>query len=102
MGQPPHPKVVNEEQRDGGDLRDVLLARAGELRIGELLEEDVGFPVQDAMALLDHGETDRLGQVALARAGWPLKQAVLVLGDEVAEGDPRASWEASPLPGPKG
>ena len=69
VGQPPHPQVVNEEQGDGGELRDVLLARAGELRIGELLEEDVGFPVQDAMTLLDHGEADRLGQVALARAG---------------------------------
>ena len=68
MGQPPHPKVVNEEQRDGGDLRDVLLARAGELRIGEFLEEHVGLPVQNAMALLDHGEADRLGQVALPRS----------------------------------
>ena len=68
MGQPPHPKVVNEEQRDGGDLRDVLLARAGELRIGEFLEEDVGLPVEHPMALLDHGEADRLGQVALPRS----------------------------------
>ena len=87
VGQPPHPEVVNEEQRDGGDLRDVLLAGAGELRIGEFLEEDVGLPVEDAMALLDHGEADRLGQVALAGAGRPMKQAVLVLGDEAAGGE---------------
>src|SRR5713101_437080 len=52
LGQPPHPEVINEEQRDGGDLRDVVLAGAGELRLGELLEEDVGLAVQDAMALL--------------------------------------------------
>jgi hypothetical protein len=45
-----------------------LLARAGELRIGEFLEEHVGLPVQNAMALLDHGEADRLGQVALPRS----------------------------------
>ena len=48
VGQSPHPEVINEEQRDGGDLRDVLLAGAGELRIGEFLEEDVGLAVQDA------------------------------------------------------
>ena len=70
-----------------GDLRDVLLAGAGELRIGELLEEDVGLPVEDAMALLDHGEADRLGQVALAGAGSAEEQPVLVLGDEAAGGE---------------
>jgi hypothetical protein len=31
----------------------------------------VGLPVEHPMALLDHGEADRLGQVALAGAGWP-------------------------------
>ena len=37
-------QVIDEEQRDGGDLRDVVACGCGELRIGELLEEDVGFP----------------------------------------------------------
>jgi hypothetical protein len=69
LGQAPHPEVINEEQGDGGDLRDVLLAGAGELGLGEVLEEDVGLAVEDAMALLDHGEADGLGQVALARPG---------------------------------
>jgi hypothetical protein len=50
-----------------------VFAGAGELRIGELVEQDVGLPVEDAMALLDHGEADRLGQVALAGAGRSLK-----------------------------
>ena len=36
------------------------------------------------MTLLDHGETDRLGQVALTRPGRPLQEPVLVLGHEPA------------------
>ena len=43
-----------------GDLREVGLARAGELGVGELLEEPMGLAVEDAMALLDRGEADRL------------------------------------------
>ena len=44
----------------------------------------MGFPARDAMTLLDHGETNRLGQVALARPGRPLQESVLVLGHEPA------------------
>ena len=85
--QPFHPEIVNEQERDGGDLREVGLARAGELGVGELLEEDVGLAVEDAMALLDRGEADGLHQVALPGAGRPEEQAVLVRGDEAAGGE---------------
>ena len=64
-----HPEVVDDKQRHGGDVGDVLLAGAGELGLGEVFEEDVGLAIQDAVALLDHGEADRLRQVALAGAG---------------------------------
>ena len=43
--------------------------------------------VEDAMAWLDHGEADRLSQVALARAGPPEEQPVLVLCDEAPRGE---------------
>jgi hypothetical protein len=57
------------KERDGGDLREVGLARAGELGVGELVDERVGLTVEDAMPLLDDGEADRLGEMALAGSG---------------------------------
>ena len=80
----PHGEIVDQEERDGGELRQVWLPRARQLGIREFLEQHVGFAVEHAMALLDHGEADRLCQVALARAGRPVKQAVFVLGHEAA------------------
>ena len=69
LGQFPHAEVVDDEQRNGGDVCDVGLAGPLELGVGELVEEDVGLAVEDAMALLNDGEADRLGEVALAGAG---------------------------------
>jgi len=75
------------EQGDGGDLREVRLPGAGELGVGALIEEGVGFAVEDTVAMLDHGEADRLGEVALPRARRAEEQPVLVLGDEAAGGE---------------
>jgi len=66
VGQPSHAEIVDEQERDGADLREVLLARAGELGVSELVEEPVGLSVEDTMALLDDGEADGLSQVAPA------------------------------------
>jgi hypothetical protein len=63
-----HAEVVDDEQRDGGELREGGLAGAGELGVGELVDEGVGFAVEDAVALLDDGHTDGLGEMALAGA----------------------------------
>ena len=63
----------------------VLFARAVEGGVGEFLEQGVGFAIEDAIALLDGGAADGLGQVALAGAGrakksassrWAMKPAV--------------------------
>ena len=78
VGQALHPQIVNDEKGDGGDLREVEFPRPGELGVGELLEEDMGFAVEDAMALLDGGEADRLGQMTLPGAGRPEEEGVLV------------------------
>jgi hypothetical protein len=64
-----HPEVVDDEERDGGDEAEIVFAGAGELGIRELIEEDVRLAVADAVALLDDGEADRLGEVALPGAG---------------------------------
>ena len=90
LGQPPHPEVINEEERDGGDLARRTIgdecARAS-CASATSSSRGRGPPGKHPMALLDHGEADRLGQVALAGARRPLKQAVLVLSDEAAGGE---------------
>src|SRR2546425_7994090 len=43
VGQPLHPEIVEDQERDGGDLGEVLLPRPGELGVGELVDEGVGF-----------------------------------------------------------
>jgi hypothetical protein len=50
----PHAQIVDDEQRDSGEGRDVIVAGAGQLLLGEILEEHMGFAVQDAMAV-PHG-----------------------------------------------
>ena len=74
-----HAEVVDDEQRDGRELGEVVLARAVERRVGELLEQRVRLAVEDAIALLDGGAADGLGQVALAGAGRAEEERVLAL-----------------------
>src|SRR5438309_1104211 len=71
VGQSLHAQVVDDEQWDGGDVHEVVLAGAAELGVGEFLEEDVGLAVEDAMPLLDHGEANGLREMAFARARRP-------------------------------
>ena len=47
--EPLHAEIVEDQERDGGDLREELLARAGELGFGELVDERVGLAVEDAI-----------------------------------------------------
>ena len=69
VGQPLHPEIVDDQERDGGDLREEWLARPGELGVGELVDEGVRLAVEDAMAVLDDRDADRLGEMTLAGAG---------------------------------
>jgi hypothetical protein len=71
LGQLPHPEIVEDQERDRGDGGQVRLAGALELGVGELLEQQMGFAIEDAVALLYGGEANRLGEVALAGAARP-------------------------------
>jgi hypothetical protein len=82
-----HTEVVDDEQRDGREVGERGLAGAGELSVGEFVDEGVGFAVEDAMALLDDGHTDGLSEMALPRAGRAEEEPVVVLGDEAAGGE---------------
>lgn len=76
----PHSEIVDDEQWHGGDRRDVVLACAGELSVGQIFEQDMRFTVEHVVALLDDGKADRLRQVALARARRPEEEGIGVLG----------------------
>jgi hypothetical protein len=64
-----HAEIVDDQERDHGDFREVVLARAGERRLGEFFEQGVGFAIDDAIALENRGAADRLRQVTLPRPG---------------------------------
>ena len=65
----------------------VRLPGSVECCVRDFLDQAVGFAVHDAIALLDGGPSDGLGEMALARAGRPEKQRVLVLGYKAGGGE---------------
>ena len=77
-----HAEVVDDEQRDGGQFGQERLPRAIDRGLGDLLQQRVSLAVGHAIALLDRGAADRLGEMAFARAGRAEKQGVFALLDE--------------------
>lgn len=45
-----HAQIVDDQQRDVRDGGDVLLAGAAQLRLGELLEQDLAFEITNSKA----------------------------------------------------
>ena len=82
MGQLAHPKVIDDEERNGGQLGEVGLAGLGECGLGQFFKQRVGLAIEDAVALLDGGVADRLREVALAGAGGAEEEGILPLRDE--------------------
>jgi hypothetical protein len=82
MRQPPHAQVVDDEERHGREPGDDVLPRAVERGVGEFLQQYVGLPRANAVALEDSGAANRLGEVALAGAGRTEKPHILALLDE--------------------
>jgi len=76
----PHPEVVDDQERDRGQICEVGFAGAVLCGVGDLIEEHVRFAIADAVALLDHGAADGLRQVAFPRPWWPEKERVLAIG----------------------
>ena len=65
----PHPETIDDQERDGAECREDLLARAIERGVGQLFEEQMRFAVLHAMALLDGRLAERLRQVTFPAAG---------------------------------
>ena len=79
MRQLPHAEVVDDQQRHGGEVGEIVLARAVERGVGEFLQQRVGLAIDDAVALLDRGAADGLGEMALPRPWRPEKERVFPL-----------------------
>ena len=77
-----HPEVVDDEQRDGREVGQERFAGAIDGGFGDLLEQGVGLPVRDAIALVDGGAADRLREMALAGAWRAEEERVFTLLDE--------------------
>ena len=69
-----------------GEVGEIVLARAIERGVGEFLEQRVGFAIEDAIALLDRGAADGLGEMTFAGARRAEKERVFALRDEAAGG----------------
>ncbi len=67
-GQLPHAEIVDDQERDGTEIRDHRFAGPIERRVGELFEQDVRFAIEDAVALLDRHLAARLRQMTFAGA----------------------------------
>lgn len=47
-----HAEIVDDQERHRCEIGEKVLPRAVERRVGEFLEQDVGFAIVDAVALL--------------------------------------------------
>ena len=71
----------------GGQVGEQRFARAVERGLGDLFDEQVGFAIDDAIALLDGGAANRLGEMAFAGARRPEEERVFALLDEARGGE---------------
>jgi hypothetical protein len=69
--------LIDDQQRDGRQLREVVLACARERGLGEFLEQRMGLAIHDAVTLQNGRATDGLCEVALGGAGRTEKEDVL-------------------------
>ena len=82
-----HAEVVDDRGAGRWRARSSSPAGAVDAGLGEFIEEAVRLAVEDAVALLDGGVADRLGEMALAGAGRAEEERVFALRDEAAGGE---------------
>lgn len=87
MRQLAHAEVIDDQQGHGREVGEVGLARAVERGVGDLLEQRVRLAIDDAIALLDRGTANGLGEMTLARAGRAEEERVFTPLDEVGRGE---------------
>jgi len=87
MRQLAHAEVINDEERDRGQVVQICLPGAVQRGIRNFLDQGVCFSVHDAIALLDGGPSDGLSEMAFARARRAEKECVFALRHETGGGE---------------
>ena len=64
----------------------VLFFASRRWSLSNFIEQRVSLTIEHPVALLDGGQTDGLGQVALTCAGWTQEQSIFMFGDKVGCG----------------
>ena len=75
QGQLAHSKVVDDEQRHGGEQFHMLLAVAVKRGVCQFFQQDVRFAIHHAIALLDDSVSDGLGKWLFPLPAGPRKSA---------------------------
>jgi len=70
-GQLPHPQVVDNQKRYGNEQFHGFFAGSIDGGFGQVIEQFVGFAIEDAITLLDRGLSDGLGKMTFASARRP-------------------------------
>src|ERR1700687_2898057 len=79
-----HPEIVDDEQGRRCDRFHVLFARAVDNGFGQFFEQQMRFAIQHAVALLNGGVTDGLGEMTFPGTTWAQKQGIFAARDEGA------------------
>ena len=87
MWELPHPEVIDDQQRHGRGGRRDTFWRAIERGIGDLVDQRIGFAIDDTVALLGGAAAQRLREMAFAGPGRPEKQGVFARADEARRGE---------------
>ena len=82
-----HAEVVDDEQRDGGQVREEPLAGAIERGIRQVLEQRMGFTIDHTVALVDRRAANGLREMTFAGARRTQEEDVLALQDEAPGGE---------------
>ena len=80
----PHAEVIDDQQRHRRHRFHKLPARAVGDRFSQIIQQHVSLTVQHAVALLNGGLSDGLGQMRFAGAAGAEEQCIFALADEGA------------------
>src|ERR1700730_6912252 len=69
-GQLPHTEVVDNQKRYGNEQFHGFFAGSIDDGFGQVIEQFVGFAIEDTITLLDSGLSDGLGEMTFACARW--------------------------------
>jgi hypothetical protein len=67
----PHAQIVDDQERNPRQIGKIVFTRAIKRRVGKFFEERMRFTIEHAIALLNHGAADGLGQMTFPRPWRP-------------------------------